>query len=218
MSKRIEVNQGDRYNKLTIVKEVFTKSRRAFLCRCDCGNETEVILNNLRTGNVTSCGCYHKEVKTTHGLSSHPLCSVWHGMKRRCYSKKDDHYYNYGGRGITVCDEWLNDLNSFIEWGLSNGYKKGLEIDRIDNNKGYSPDNCRFLTKVSNLFNKRVQGKVRYRGVSFYESRDKYKSRVAIGNGKEKFIGYFDTAIEAARAYDKYIIANNLPNKLNFEN
>lgn len=226
MAKRIEINQGDRYNRLTIIKEVFAKSRRSFLCKCDCGNKIEVMLYKLRNGHTTSCGCYHKEkvaktnikIKTTHGLSSNPLYCVWLAIKNRCYNFNNKQYHNYGGRGIKVCKEWCDDVESFIKWCLRNGYKKGLEIDRIDNNGNYEPNNCRFIDKSGNQMNKRKKKNCssKYRGVSFYKATGKWMASVAIGNGKQKYLGLHDTELEAVKAYDAYIVENNLPNKLNF--
>lgn len=85
-----------------------------------------------------------------HGLTEHPLRNVWSGMKQRCYNTKNPSYRAYGARGITVCDEWKNDFVAFVNWCESHGYKKGLSLDRIDNTKGYSPDNCRFITVSEN--------------------------------------------------------------------
>lgn len=87
-------------------------------------------------------------------LRHHPLYQVFHNMKYRCYNKNYPYYHHYGLRGITVCSEWIDDVRAFIEWSEKNGYKKGLQIDRRDNNDGYSPDNCRFVTRRDNLRNR----------------------------------------------------------------
>lgn len=96
-----------------------------------------------------------KHPNATHGLSKHPLFPKLNKMRSRCYNSKSDDYKYYGGRGITVCDEWLNNPQSFFDWALSNGYKKGLEIDREDNNGNYEPSNCRWVTHDVNSQNTR---------------------------------------------------------------
>lgn len=96
----------------------------------------------------------------------HPLYDAWRNMKRRCYLKTAPYYKNYGGRGIRVCDEWKNDYKSFLEWSLSNGWSKGMQLDRIDNNGNYEPLNCRWITQQRNLLNKRTNTKITYNGRS----------------------------------------------------
>ena len=108
---------------------------------CDCGNIFESQLRHIESGAQKSCGCS----KVKHGLDSHPLANIWRCMKARCHKKSSIMYYRYGGRGITICDEWLN-LENFVSWAESNGYKHGLQIDRIDNDGNYEPKNCRFVT------------------------------------------------------------------------
>ncbi len=151
------------------------KNHRKALFRCHCGNEFECLVHSISSNTTTSCGCAQKEVARKlasklsykHGMSWHPLHHVWVGMKKRCYDKKNCRYHRYGGRGIHICDEWLNDCKMFIEWGDANGYKQGLQIDRINNDKGYSPDNCRFVTNAENAKNKgvRVDNKTGVSGV-----------------------------------------------------
>ena len=136
-----------------------------YLCRCDCGKEKIVNINNIIKGVSKSCGCLISETtsernktikqKDKHKYKDYSLYRVWLGMRKRCYSSKEPAYKDYGGRGIFVCDEWRNDYNSFLNWSLINGYKKGLSIDRIDNNKGYTPDNCRFVDNYMQANNKR---------------------------------------------------------------
>jgi len=218
--KKIEIKPGDCYGRWTIIKEVEPHIRRSgqkdrkVLCKCSCGNETEVQLGSLRSGTTISCGCYRKETHTTHGLGNHPLYKVWFNIKDRCY----DTSHNYGGRGISVCDEWLgDDPKTFIDWAMANGYEKELEIDRIDNEGNYKPSNCRFVTSSVNQANRRVGGEIKYRGVSFHKPNKKYATSIKI-NGKKIHLGYYETAEEAARAWDDYIIKNNIQNRqLNFK-
>lgn len=139
-----------------------------YKCVCDCGNETIVRYSSLVGNRTVSCGCYHKEqlgrMRRTHGLShKERLYSLWLNMKDRCYNPNNNHYASYGGRGIKICDEWLNDYMSFRTWCLENGYEEeirpsgrnNLTIDRIDVNGNYEPNNCRFISNKENCLNKR---------------------------------------------------------------
>jgi hypothetical protein len=178
----VTVNKGDRYNMWTVIREVepteYHNGKRRIvvrfaLCKCDCGVKAEVSLKNLRSGQSKSCGCEqiraahenlvnaHKAV-TKHGLSKHHLAGVYYGMLQRCYREESVEYHNYGGRGITVCDEWhdpVNGLPAFIAWEKtlpkSKRWRKGWEIDRRDNDGNYEPTNCHFVTPVDNQRNKR---------------------------------------------------------------
>lgn len=136
--------------------------------QCECGKEGNSVLTLIKTGHTNSCGCYRevriKEANTKHGLSHHSLYQVYEGMKDRCYNPKCDHFKNYGGRGIKVCQLWLNDNKIFFKWAIENGWKKDLELDRKNNNGDYAPFNCRFITRTLNQRNKRNNRIIEYKG------------------------------------------------------
>ena len=141
----------------------------------------------------------------THGLTCHKVYTVWCCLKSRCYNKNEKSYHDYGGRGIEVCKEWIKDFKSFYDWSMSNEWEEGLQIDRIDNDKGYEPSNCRFVSQLFNANNKREIQKNNtsgYRGVSWHKSTMKWQSRINT-NGKEKHLGWFDCPKEAGEAYQE---------------
>lgn len=134
-----------------------------YRCRCDCGGEKIVRAKHLKSGAIDNCGCLHaKRVQETklrsgraHGGSDTRLYRIWEGMKARCYNPNRERYPDYGGRGITICDEWLHDFGAFRDWAMANGYRDDLSIDRKDNDKGYSPENCRWQTVEQQNNNRR---------------------------------------------------------------
>ena len=161
---------GQRFGRLTVIERMPNNQRRqaVWKCICDCGKEVIVEAGHLRSGHTQSCGCYGREQatkhNTSHGMSKTRLHSVYHTMKGRCYNQADPKYYRYGARGIIVCDEWLKDPKSFFDWALSHGYKKGLSIDRIDNNGNYCPENCRWVDAYVQANNKSTNQIYEYNG------------------------------------------------------
>ncbi len=133
-----------------------SKSGQAvWTARCDCGLEDEVRSNDLVSRKTLSCGCLRNENRFTHGLTQHPLYGIWDAMKQRCFNANNRHYKDYGGRGITVCQRWLSNFSQFLE--DMGPRPDGYSLDRIDNDKGYSPGNCKWSTPLEQAHNRRPQ-------------------------------------------------------------
>ena len=162
VSKKIDL-RGQTFGKLTVLRENGRdkRNRVLWLCRCECGNVVTVRGDLLRHGDTTSCRCCTRdrvvEAHTTHGMSKARLYRIWLSMLQRAGVYKgasENNKRNYQDRGITVCDEWLV-FENFRDWALSHGYKEGLQIDRLNNDAGYCPENCRWVTPKENTNNRR---------------------------------------------------------------
>ena len=160
---------GKRYGSLTVEKIAVDEpgKKKKWLCKCDCGNEIIVTSSNLVSGRTSSCKICGKkrlsEKNKKHGMTSTKLYGVWNSIKTRCTNTNSKSYKDYGARGIRICEEWKESSN-FFEWALANGYKNGLEIDRIDVNGNYEPSNCRWVAREQNSNNKRNNKYIEYNG------------------------------------------------------
>lgn len=141
---------GEKFGRLTVIGLDDKPGRKTYwICQCECGNVKSVRSDSLKQGVIKSCGCLKKEQDKTnltanhsHKMSGTRLYEIWQGIKGRCYNPHDTRYHRYGGRGISVCDEWRESFETFCQWALKNGYSDELTIDRTDNDGNYCPENC----------------------------------------------------------------------------
>lgn len=168
MTKPLDLT-NKRFGKLVALRTVGNNNHgsKLWLCKCDCGKMSVVVSTQLTCGITKSCGCLSSEkaIKRNlkHGKSKTRLYTIYSGMKQRCYYPKDRCYKNYGAKGITICEEW-KDFENFYDWAVKNGYSEGLSIDRIDNSRGYSPDNCRWVSSIVQACNKQNNHLITWKG------------------------------------------------------
>ena len=159
---------GQKFGRLTAIKYVdYTNNNGSrWLFKCDCGKEIVTTSSSVRRGRTKSCGCYNQELRKNrikHGMFNTKMYCAWVHMRQRCNNPKCKSYQDYGGRGITVCEEWNTFIN-FYDWAMANGYEESLTLDRIDNDENYEPDNCRWVSMSVQENNKRNNHFVEYRG------------------------------------------------------
>jgi hypothetical protein len=169
MSKLIDLT-GQEFGRLTVIKQAVSKNGRiAWNCKCDCGKEKDIIAKDLRSGKTQSCGCFMRESVShrtkTHGQSKSRLYFIWTTMKQRCENPNSHKAKDYFERGITICPEW-HSFDVFQEWALANGYSDKLTIDRMDNNKGYGPENCHWTNNKDQANNRRSNVNLTFNGIT----------------------------------------------------
>lgn len=218
---RFEDLSGKRFGRLIVVEQSRNeKGQLVWNCMCDCGNKTVAKPSHLKSGGKKSCGCLKREIlrernkkyqsTNKQALSRHPIYGIWIGIKKRCYNKKSKYYKNYGGRGIAMCKGWLEDFKLFYDWALENGWDKKLQIDRIDNDGDYEPNNCRFVTHRENTLNRRdlfSSNSTGYKGVSAMK-KGTYCAQISV-MGERNWLGVFATIKEALEARNSFILDNN---------
>lgn len=208
---RFDDLSGKRFGRLTVL-DVFDKGKGyvKWNCICDCGNKTIVLSNNLRRGHTTSCGCFQNEVRlknhTKHNLHGTRIYGVWSKIKGRCYNPNDPRYHRYGGRGIEMCEEWKNDAKLFAEWSYANGYDDSAPygmctIDRIDNDKGYSPENCRWVNQKVQANNRKTNRVIEHEG----EKHTLIEWSEILGISNSKLIWHLDKGRTIKDVIDNYL-------------
>lgn len=212
MTPRLIVDLGMRYP-----TEKSKKKYRYGLYECQfCNTEFEASVYSVKSGRTKSCGCMLNKKNTSHGFTFNRFYFTWNKMLHRCNNPKNKKYMDYGGRGINVCEEWL-DIKIFIEWAeATHPNTEGLSLDRIDNDKGYSPENCRWADKTIQAINQRIGRNNTSGYVGVASNGANWTARITVNN-KRVCLGTFSTKKEAVQARDNYIIENKLPNKLSTE-
>lgn len=164
---------GMRFGNAVVISREGVSSDRHYLwkCVCDCGKEFLARGSDLKRGRIISCGCVRERnlsfgINRRHGMKKTRLYSIWRNAKTRCNNSHSPQYRNYGARGISFYEPWRDNFDIFASWAFDNGYSDNLELDRIDNEKGYSPDNCRWVTRTVNASNKRTNHLINFHGIT----------------------------------------------------
>lgn len=194
---------GKTFGYWVVVKPEKGNSRKkAYLCQCKCGKYKIVNADTLKLGTSKSCGCFHKEDmikrQTTHGKTGQRIMNIYYDIKSRCYDNKNKRFADYGGRGVAMCEEWVNNSSAFVEWALNNGYSDELTIDRVNNDGNYEPTNCRWTTIKEQAQNRRSCIMLTYFGVT----KNLKQWCECIGEDYKKIYGRYHRGYEIFRKSD----------------
>ena len=206
---------GRKFNKLTVVRFLEPSERenktRSWLCKCECGNFVQVNASKLKTGHTRSCGCLVNEhisnLNRKYEYSNKRLYSIYEAMLDRCNNPNSSKYHNYGGRGIKVCQEWIESYDTFAQWAFDSGYaplaKRGeCTLDRVDVNGNYEPNNCRWITNSEQQLNRRNNHLITYNGktqtvkewgIELGIPDKKLRWHLQQGKSLEEIVRYFET-------------------------
>lgn len=192
---------GQKFGKLVVVERYSNKGKEIrWVCKCECGNQSVVMGRNLRNGSTKSCGCYNSEQPRTHGMSRTRFYTLWASMLRRCSVDKGKVYEMYKGKGVDVCPEWreferfFEDMHDSYRKHTSEFGERNTTLDRIDGDKGYSLENCRWATYEKQSRNRSFANE--YPGVVFRKRSGKWRANIGI-DGKQIHLGTFETFNEA---------------------
>lgn len=220
---RESVEIGKKYGNIKVLEYIDKDKhmKKLYKCKCClCGNIFETKGTSVKNRYVKSCGCLRRKnagnLNKKHGMKNTEIYKRWQGMKIRCYNKKYHANHRYAGRGITICPEWKNDFMKFYE-DMSKSFFEGAELDRIDNDKGYSPENCRWVIHKENSNNRaKYKNNSGYTGVHLGKKNKTYQVNLS-HNRKVIYVGSYKTLEEAVKARKKFIINFNKQNNTNYK-